>query len=799
MYQVTFINVNKKISKSVKQLKSKNSHSLRVADQLLKEVQKVTANKINMEIVVTDIAAEKEYTFVNVFVDPEGSSPNLIEMLEDEILEDTESSEPFKQKLLMGLEQQYQDEELPDFNTPDKNKKNSLFSKKTNKEKNKSQPFNKTFDVPEKKGIKLFTKKNKDKINKSDFEDLNEVLEPEISSAENILSDFTEVSMTEVNSDEVEENVLEHDVIINSDFNEISETNTSNEEYNYEEPFSEEVIHEPEETFSDNEPEELYEKEKSNVVVFPAYDKYLDMELVEKAIVRQNERLQKEHLVKFLGLNALSTDQAQTELDALKINYALNSLDEAKFMIIRDYFNSSVGDIKDKTQNGLAQIYDQVMTFDFQEEAKKDLTEEFDNFLKVKESLLESYKQEQTNEFEQKKEKFELEQRKELENFIRQQEIELNQHVQELDNKGSSRIAVYKDNMQTEINNNRESLLEEKVVELKYNSINSMTEAKRKSIRNFETELDNAVDDTWSKTQVALAELKQDISNLIPEWKVEIEEKRKMAAEEREEARREEKLVLEKQRIRLQSEQLEYSKNNKVENESEKIAELVEARLKKYDKKISSTLEYSDNKFKSEPITQQVVSTSKESQSSFKKYLAISAVILLSISTGLLASSAFSSENSNDQPVPVVEASTNDGIAESLLLLEEKISNLEQQSTTEETVSLDDLLNEKNYEKAISLYKDQDSLEKIEETLYVSKDLAFLITFNKTTDTAFGDLDEAILSGDSKKVSDIFKSLKDDVKEQLSKSRKTDIALALYQTDQNELANTLIGMNEIKN
>lgn len=266
MYQVTFTNVNKKISKSVKQLKSKNSHSLKEADQLLKEVQKVTANKINMEIVVTDTDAEKEYTFVNIFVDPDGSTPNLIEMLEDEILEDTESDEPFKQKLLMGLEQQYQDEELPDFNTPVKNKKNSLFSKNTNKEKGKSQPFNKTFDVPEKKGLKVFTKKNKDKTNKSDFEELNEVLEPEISSSDNVLNDFNEVNTSELNSAEEEPNVVEHEDIINSDFNEILETNTSDEEYNYEDPFGEEVIHEPEETFSDNDPEEPYEKEKSNVV-----------------------------------------------------------------------------------------------------------------------------------------------------------------------------------------------------------------------------------------------------------------------------------------------------------------------------------------------------------------------------------------------------------------------------------------------------------------------------------------------------------------------------------------------------
>lgn len=95
-------------------------------------------------------------------------------------------------------------------------------------------------------------------------------------------------------------------------------------------------------------------------------------------------------------------------------------------------------------------------------------------------------------------------------------------------------------------------------------------------------------------------------------------------------------------------------------------------------------------------------------------------------------------------------------------------------------------------------FNDPDSLEKIEETLYLNKELETLITFNKTfnKETAFGSLDEAILSKETDKLITIYKKMSESDKKNLTKERKASMALLFFQKDEKKLANQVLGINK---
>ena len=68
-----------------------------------------------------------------------------------------------------------------------------------------------------------------------------------------------------------------------------------------------------------------------------------------------------------------------------------------------------------------------------------------------------------------------------------------------------------------------------------------------------------------------------------------------------------------------------------------------------------------------------------------------------------------------------------------------------------------------------------------------------MITFNKTNDSVYGDLDEAILSKNGEKVFELYSEMSDKEKEKLKGERKSSIALLLYQVGQKDIADELVG------
>lgn len=773
MFEITFRNVEKRISKSVKPLKSKKGHSLHEADKLLKEVYKIVDGKTKLTIVLKDMENELNYIFEDILMD-DLKEPNLLEILEMEILS---SGNENAQKIIAEIQRSYQDELYAIKKGKDK--------KSNGKRKKKKFGFLKLFKKKKEEG-----EEEKEEIQSPTAEDFAELV---TATSVPLQNDFQEMDEEK----EVEEN---NENEVETSFNNVLNTNmeSENENQELENEYSEvEVIADDFNDLSgDQNNYSVDQKEispkKNDMVAFPEYYNYLDLSQVEDTIKRIKNRFDKLNLIKLLGLNNLTTDTEITQLDKMKLNYALNKLDSTKFTLLKDQIYNNIENAKDEIQSQLAGVYEHAMMLDYEGKARKNLEEEFNDFENETENIFNEYVNEQENEYELKLEKFIHEQEKALEEFKKQQNLDREMYIKKLDTKKSAKIELYKDNKQKELDVKKEEILDNKMLELKNQYINQLVENKRVAMQNLKTQLNNIVDEGWKNVEGILAELKKDIEKNIPSWKKDIKEKQEEEAKKREEERKQEELRLEKERIDLQKRQLEL-KTVKEEESKEDYLNLVQKKFEEYEEKLNNLLKqqqetlYYQNQNVANHNQNQGGEVNKENKGILNK-IALPAIIIaiLVLGTGMFVGHSFSSDNSE-----TVAQTQYEELAESISTLEEKINNLTVKQE-EQTTDLDTLLKEKNYEKAMTLYKDPESLKKIEETLYQNGDLAMLITFNKTNETAFGKIDEAILSKDIDKAMKIYNKMPDDKKEELSSDKKSDLALLLYQKGEKDLANKLL-------
>ena len=106
--------------------------------------------------------------------------------------------------------------------------------------------------------------------------------------------------------------------------------------------------------------------------------------------------------------------------------------------------------------------------------------------------------------------------------------------------------------------------------------------------------------------------------------------------------------------------------------------------------------------------------------------------------------------------------------------------------TEESKETLDTLLENREFEKAFDKYTDAKSLGKMENYFMETEDLPMLKKFNKEFKTATGNLNEAILEGDNKKMVAAYEGIKD--KSVMSEKQKQAVKLAYYALNKKELA-----------
>lgn len=784
LYKISFLDVDRKILRTVKALKTKSGHSITDASEILKQIHSNTPEQTKVTIVVTDMANELDYRFEDKIINPNEAHPNLMEILEEDIIA---SGHENAQKILGELERQFQDE-LAFSETVDSQEKNSRVERAPKKGSNLFGRFMKPAKTePEKQNNPLL----------EDFEDLNDTEDVEVP-VENDHDDFSEVPETNVAaswSAEKEDLEVKEEVPVENEFDEGQFPTMAEPEIVETDVAAEEADMVIADDFAEDEPglesvEKTTNQLKNERVVFPTYSSFIDLSGTNSLVERHKARLESIHLINFLGLNTSGT--ALSDLDQIKLKYASNALNDSKFVLLRDYFHNAIGDIQNKTQTDLSQIYEEALAFDYQEEAAKMIDPDVQKIYEEAEGVFTKFQEEKDQEYNAKLEKYEFEQKKELEDFIRRQELEKASYLLNLDAKKSSSIELQKEITQKEIDSKKEKLLDHKLYDLKTQSINQLTETKRLSVRSFESHVDDAVDRTWTNIEVALRELKEDINNNVPEWKNEIAEKRKLEQEEREERRKEEQLEVEKQRIELQRQQLEMKTQEKKKDEENNFEKLMDQKLSQYDERIANQLKAMIPTAQPVQVPEaQNLPTPTGKKKKGLLALGVAGTLILGGYTGQALIS------NNTAVPPVAEASENktqyDELTTKMALLEAQLTTPAAE-TPEET--LETLLHDKNYEKAMRTFKDPESLNKIEDALYQSKDLGTLTVFNKTNDSVYGAIDEAILSKDAEKVLELYNGLSDEEKEALSADRKTSIALLLYQVGEKEIADALSGVKK---
>lgn len=793
MYKVTLGKVDKKVSRSIKALKVKSGFALPEADRLLKEIKKKITKEMKITITVHDLDNEIDYTFEQKAIRPDGKEPKLMEILEDDIIA---SGHEDAQKIISDLEKQYQieltagrEKEEKGNSRTARGSKKGLFSKfKKSRQEEASNDFA-DLDVDENYSSETV----KNDFMEDDFADMNNrIFESSSEETADLWADFKEEADVK--------NTYTNDFVKFGSFNEGVEeelplNDFENQEY-IPSDFSIQELEDPIEQmmilndFTKDESLSGAQKTgksqlKNEQVIFPIYDTYIDLSFINIVVDRNKARFDNENLIKFLGLNKLN-DSSIPGLNIVMLDYAKNALSDTKFELIRDYLLNQVETIKDKVQTELSQAHEQAMTLNYREAAKEKNADELQAIGLKSESEFENFKLEQEKEFNNKLEKFELEQEKALAEYKKMQANEKEIFVNDLIAKREGRIGIYRDNMQLELENSMDAFLDDKMFELKNTSVNQLSEMKRRMIRIFEEELDKRVDDTWNTMQNALTELKEEIQSRIPNWTIELSRKRKLEAEEREEQRKQKELELERERIDVQRQQLKAIQNKpEVTTNTGMNEDLFLKMMDRYNDLLDKTLDAKQVKnmptpqHYEQPLQPEVTTSTKKHQKSL--LTTIIAGVLFLVGGGLFLGQSLM--NADSTHVAQAKAPT---------------STSEELETTgqihEATLTLEELLEAKNYDKAMALYKDADSLVTIEAALYQNKDLASLITFNKVFagETVYGHIDEAILSKDAKKVTDLYKKMSKEDKKNLDKERKADIALSLYQRNENKLAIKLL-------
>ncbi|RBP59278.1 hypothetical protein DES36_1193 [Alkalibaculum bacchi] len=793
MFKVTFSDVDKKILKLVKALKSKKGHSLYEAKDLVKKIFEHVAavdGRTKLTITLSDLDNELNYVFENIIIN-DSKEPNLLEIFENEIIA---SGHENARKIITEIQKDYQNElsnGAISNKGPNKNHKKPKLFKGLKRKKESQKDWEETQSEIEEDFGDLTVETSLSDNYQPNIQDTGYSTMENSEIQESLIDDFKEINdkeddffKREVPLDEILDNEIKEDSFYTVDSESREDIITEVEEIKINDSFDDLSEH-----YGDHELEqqEVFQK-RNDRITFPVYDSYLNLSQVENSIKRHKKRFEKENLVKFLGLNAVTENEIITELDNIKLNYALNALDDTQFILLKDLFFNEIEDKRDQTQTQLAGIYDQAMNYDYEGVAKEKLEEEYQSLVSETERIYYEYVDQQEQEYNLKLEKFIHEQEKALEEFKKQQALDKGIYTKELDSKKSARIELYYEDKQKELDSKKEKLLDDEMFELKNQYINQLTECKRVSIRSLEIQLDNIMDEVWTKTEEALILLKNNIEKNIPFWKQDIIERQEIEDKAREEQRRQEELRLEKERIELQRRQLELRFVKKEEDKSE-TDDLIQKKFSEYEEKLNSLLMIQKEGLSYGNVINHNQNQSKESNISKnilnKIMLPALVIVIMVFGTGMFLGKSFNDNSQTSQQAQYGNLEENIKTIEEIL----KIKGSEQ---TNQADDLDSLLKNKNYEKAMSLYKDSESLEKIEEALFQNDDLAMLIIFNKTSETTFGKLDEALLSREGKKAKEIYEKMSDEEKKELSNDRKSDLALLFYQKGEKDLASTLL-------
>ncbi|PEM55432.1 hypothetical protein [Bacillus wiedmannii] len=317
-------------------------------------------------------------------------------------------------------------------------------------------------------------------------------------------------------------------------------------EVNSVQSLEEELLHSDSDVQKTNNEPEM--EAQTQDVVFPDYEEYLNISEVETKQRRYDSRFTVKHLLSRFGMS----EEATTELEKKKIQYAKNVLSGKDFLLIQDKYYQEVNNLRDEIHLALENTYKKVMLRDYQKEAEERLQDIFEQSFQTRLAQLNEFENKEVQEIQKKLTAFTEKQRLDLESFKLKQEAELTAYQSELEGRKNTLVSAREEELQKENEIEKRKVTSEKVYELKIEGKKELIDKKNEYLSDSIEMTEQIMNDANEQQEVRFAVLENEIHQLTPVWKEEIQEERISEQEKQRQEMEREKLELEKQALHLQ-------------------------------------------------------------------------------------------------------------------------------------------------------------------------------------------------------------------------------------------------------
>ncbi|MRU08348.1 hypothetical protein EKU36_29365, partial [Bacillus anthracis] len=185
-----------------------------------------------------------------------------------------------------------------------------------------------------------------------------------------------------------------------------------------------------------------------------------------------------------------------------------------------------VNNLRDETRLGLEKIYKEVMMRDYQKEAEERLQDIFEQGFQTRLVQLNEFEKKEIEEMQKKLIAFTEKQRLDLEAFKLKQEAELTAYQSELEGRKNTLVNARQEELKKEIEAEKRKTTSEKSYELKVEGKKELIDEKNGYLSDFIERIENLMNTVNEQQEMELTILENEIQQLTPEWKEEIQAER---------------------------------------------------------------------------------------------------------------------------------------------------------------------------------------------------------------------------------------------------------------------------------
>ncbi|ELS0477980.1 hypothetical protein R4Y59_002588 [Enterococcus faecalis] len=506
-------------------------------------------------------------------------------------------------------------------------------------------------------------------------------------------------------------------------------------------------------------------KKRTTPQVTASYVEYVMPELSQELIDETLKTCSKEELYSYLNVHPEQIND--DTLEAYQKAFVEKRLKELDFDQLRVAFKALVEDIRSDLAKELGAQFktlaqdkpnryaDEHIDEQFSE-IKTAYTQKYFDYEETQQEALASYVTAQ-----------EEAKQKELEAFEKELEQKYSERMTNERLKVDAAIQRKKEQLALSLEDERsvvyQALLTEKVQEKEQ----ALVDFKQQTEERAKAEVEAAALNVVSQYSEMKELIAKEVEEKSIEWQQLLTEKEALALQ-KEEAKKKE--WAEKEEKRMRQEELDLQK----EAQSLKKKELETPQQPQMNIVPVSVPQQASDSY-TEQLLRELLEEKKQDQT--KKDSIVRNSLLALVCVSILGTGAFMVQQSNTTKTVLAQT-------------QQELVEMKQQASVTQTAEMDEtldtLIEKRDFSTAFEKYTDAKSLAKMEDYFAATEDLPMLKKFNKEFKTATGNLNEAILEGDNKKIVAAYEGIKD--KSNVSEKQKQAVKLAYYGLNKKELA-----------